>query len=233
VTAGNRSGDNRSKVQCPTCTRDDFKSRMAMKIHHAKVHGESIAGVEVDCHWCGNSVRRNRSRIESAERIFCDAECRGAWRSENWSNDEFPRWNGGPVTVECHRCGETFERRRNQVDRAERSFCSRSCFGAWRSEFQRGANNPSWTGGESVRTAVRDLIGQVPWETVASNVRRDHCKMCGDAETTDDRALAVHHIIPIMAGGCNGPELLMTLCPKCHRRVEAYTRQYVEPVLVE
>jgi len=223
----------RTETHCPTCAREDFESRKAMKIHHARAHGESIAGEEVDCCWCGESIRRGPYRIQNAERIFCDANCRGAWRSDNWTEDDFPRWNGGLATVECHRCGEKFERRRDQVKRAKRSFCSRSCFGAWRSEYQRGSNNPSWTGGESIRTTVRDLIGDEPWEMVAGKVRKDRCQKCGTTETADDRAFAVHHIVPIMAGGCNEPELLMTLCLKCHRRVEAYTRQYVEPVLIE
>lgn len=233
MTRGEKFSNVSSGTCCPTCTREDFESRKAMKIHHARAHGESIAGEEVDCHWCGDSIRRSPSRIADADRIFCDANCRGAWRSENWDKDDFPRWNGGPVTVACYRCGKKFERRRDRVDKAERSFYSRSCFGAWRSEFQRGSNNPSWTGGESIRTTVRDLIGDDPWETIASGVRKDRCEKCGAAETADDRAFAVHHIVPIMAGGCNEPELLMTLCLKCHRRVEAYTRQYVEPVLIE
>lgn len=218
---------------CPTCGRDDFDSEKAMKVHHTKSHGESIAGMEVECEWCESMVRRSEYAIENRERIFCDFDCKGAWRQENWTGNVTSRWKGGPVTVECHYCGERFERRRDQVEEYERSFCSSTCLGKWRSEAQRGSNNPVWTGGDAIRSAVRRLIGNEPWTTIAERERKDVCEFCGTTETGDGRAMSVHHIVPVMAGGCNASELLMTLCPACHRCVEAYTRRIVEPVLVD
>lgn len=223
----------KESATCPTCQRDDFESAAAMKIHHKKTHDVSLAGVGVDCHWCGERVRRRKNRVENAERIFCDASCRGSWRSENWTAEDFPRWKGGLQTVACHQCGNTFDRRRDQVEEYERSFCGRDCFGTWRSNYQRGENNPAWTGGREIRTTVRDLIGDEPWDRTADRVREQSCETCGKEQTSDGRRLSVHHIVPIMAGGCNDPELLMTLCMTCHRRVEAYTRRFVKPLLCE
>lgn len=186
-----------------------------------------------NCHQCGAEIARYQRQIDKAERNFCDPECRGQWRSDNWDIQDFPRWNGGPLTVSCHQCGQSFERKRSQVEQAERNFCGRDCFGAWRSEFQRGANNPSWTGGSAIRTTVRNLIGDSPWKIIAAENRGGNCELCGTHETSDSRSLSVHHVIPIMAGGCNTGELLMTLCTGCHRKVEAFTRLYVDPVLTD
>lgn len=220
-------------TSCPTCNREDFASERGVKVHHTKAHGESIAGVVVRCEWCSSSVRRRPYAIENRERIFCDLECKGAWRQENWSGSATPKWKGGPVTVSCHWCGDEFERRRDQVKKYDRSFCGSTCLGRWRSQAQRGSDNPVWTGGTVIRSAVRQLIGDEPWETVTERERGPSCEFCGTSETKDGRALAVHHIVPVMAGGCNASELLMTLCPACHRRIEAYTRRVVDPVLID
>ena len=221
------------RTTCPTCNRDDFDSPRAMKTHHTKAHGESIAGVEVECERCGSEVRRSPYAIENRERVFCDLDCKGAWRQENWTGSNTPKWKGGPVTVPCHQCGDQFERRRDQVEKYDRSFCSSTCLGEWRSQAQRGSDNPVWTGGAAIRSTVRQLIGDEPWEEIAGRERESSCELGGTSETGDGRALAVHHTVPVMAGGCNASELLMTLCPACHRRVEAYTRRIVEPVLVD
>jgi hypothetical protein len=57
--------------------------------------------------------------------------------------------------------------------------------------------------------------------------------MCGDEAT--DRAHDLHHIVPILAGGVNDPELLIELCRECHESTEAYTRDLpgMGPVLTE
>jgi 5-methylcytosine-specific restriction endonuclease McrA len=57
--------------------------------------------------------------------------------------------------------------------------------------------------------------------------------MCG-AEP-DTQAHDLHHIVPILAGGVNEPELLIELCRQCHETVEAYTHDLpgMQPVLAE
>lgn len=189
--------------------------------------------VTVRCPHCGDEIERHPHEINQSDRNFCDATCRGQWRSENWSRENFPVWKGGKVTVECDWCSVEVERRRDQLKKYERSFCSDDCLGEWRSSIQRGQNNPVWTGGRHIREAIRRLIGNSPWTKIASQARKSECGMCKTGTTSDGRQHAVHHIVPLMAGGCNEPELLMTLCPSCHRKVEAYTRQLLSPVLVE
>lgn len=137
------------------------------------------------------------------------------------------------MTDECAYCGSDVKRRRDQAEKYDRNFCDTTCLGNWRSENQTGQDNPVWTGGESIRVAVRTLIGDESWDDIAEGERAEACYCCGATETADGKALAVHHIVPIMAGGCNEPELLMTLCPSCHRTVEAYTKTITEPVLID
>lgn len=187
----------------------------------------------LECEYCGAEIERRETEIESSEQNFCSYECKGNWRSENWDSEDYPRWKGGKVSFQCEHCGEEAERRRDQVEKYERQFCSPECLGKWRSSAQRGSDNPVWTGGRKVRNAVRQLIGGTPWEKIADSARDNECELCHTDSTSDGRSMAVHHIVPVMAGGCNAETLLMTLCPSCHRKVEAYTRQFVEPVLVE
>jgi hypothetical protein len=187
----------------------------------------------VECEYCGKALERTVSELEDTENSFCDASCRGRWRSEEWTQEDFPRWNGGKETVRCHACGESFKRESSELNRYERSFCSRECFGEWRSEYQRGSDNPSWTGGSGVRSSVRNTIGAQPWGKIAEEYRGECCELCGTDETVDGREFPVHHLVPIMSGGTNDPELLMTLCTSCHRTVEAYTRRFTRAVLVD
>lgn len=62
-----------------------------MKVHHATQHGESLAGFETECAWCGDSMRvRNR---EHAERdSLCSDECLSAWTSDRMSGSANHNW---------------------------------------------------------------------------------------------------------------------------------------------
>lgn len=99
---------------------------------------------------------------------------------------------------------------------------------------QQGSNNPMWRGGKSISDAVRKCIGDESWYATVSEIREMDgwtCRKCG--RETDDRKLDGHHIVPIISGGCNADPLLMTLCVKCHRTIESYTRTILNPILVD
>lgn len=51
-----------NRHQCPTCSRDDFRSERAMRIHHAQTHGESLTQREDQyrCDKCGRKVQTKR-----------------------------------------------------------------------------------------------------------------------------------------------------------------------------
>lgn len=84
--------------------------------------------VQVKCDWCGDYVTKHRYSKERSEKLFCDTECHGMWRSENIVGDEHPCWNGGDIKemgpmwsemreivlerdgYECQNCGITSEK---------------------------------------------------------------------------------------------------------------------------
>lgn len=94
-----------------------------------------------------------------------------------------------------------------------------------------GQDHPRWNGGKSIYDAVKKQIRRdESWETTRTRIRKrqdGECTVCSDCPDVLD----VHHIVPLMAGGCNADELLMGLCSPCHRTVERYLS--FEPVLVE
>lgn len=107
-------------MKCPTCG-DDFKSERGMKSHHASVHGESIAGVEVTCSVCGDTFRKQRTHAEAADRHFCSDEC----KSEGYKNR---------VSLTCDYCGDEYERAASKITDSENTFCSNECQGNHRRE---------------------------------------------------------------------------------------------------
>lgn len=242
-------------MDCPTCGKS-FNSETAVKIHHTKAHGESIAGVEVECSNCGDAFRKIPANVEKYDRHFCSTEC----KSEAYTTQ---------VTLECDWCGEEFERRRSHVEGAERHYCSTNCKGlayrdrvevecancgdqlvrpraaamrasrhycskACQAEYERGANSPNWKGGESIAVALRRFLGGESWRSVREDVHASRdgvCRLCGREESRNGRRLQVHHIVPVMAGGSHHRGNLMLLCHRCHRTVEDYTtRQLAYPV---
>lgn len=93
-----------------------------------------------------------------------------------------------------------------------------------------GQEHPNWNGGKSIYDAVKKQLGDESWQTTRARIREQQngeCALCGSCIGTLD----VHHIVPLMAGGCNADELLMGLCPPCHNRAEAFVQ--FEAVLVE
>jgi len=127
--------------ECPwdECSRDDFTTERGMKIHHSRVHGESIAGVRVECAWCGKDKRVDNHLTDRNERFFCGSGCKGAWQSENISGEEHHCWKP-LVMIECEACGEGFEVEAHAAD--GRRFCSNQCGGL------AGKDNPMWDGGK-------------------------------------------------------------------------------------
>lgn len=87
-----KSNESDESINCPTCARE-FESEHGMRIHHTKIHGESLAFVGRECHHCGKTREVYESRRGGSKRFFCDASCRGSWRSEHWVGENHPNWN--------------------------------------------------------------------------------------------------------------------------------------------
>lgn len=213
--------DDSEDTECPTCGRDDFASVAGMKTHHAKTHGESIAGVKVTCDVCGDSFRRRQSHIDRHEHTLCSWECRSRCEGASASGKEHGQWSGGGESKTCEQCGENYIVKTAEAE--ESRFCSSECLSAWQAENWTGQDHPRWSGGYNKTQALRKQLGEKSW----SQIRRDHisdkCASCG-AESE----LQLHHIVPIRSGGTHGAWNLMTLCVSCHATVERKTDEIVQ-----
>lgn len=218
--------------QCPECERG-FDSDMGVKVHYARSHDGSLASPTVECSWCGDEKTTTNYRKRSREHHFCDHECKGQWQSENHRGRDHPRWSQADAV--CEWCGDryTVPQHRENLTR----FCSKGChidaLGEKLSK-RTGPDHHSWRGGESLYFAVRRCIGDRSWEYIASEYREQighGCEWCG-AEPPSDRALDVHHIVPIRSGGSHHEENLMVLCRSCHSTVERFTDSLLNEVLV-
>lgn len=94
-----------------------------------------------------------------------------------------------------------------------------------------GQDHPNWRGGKSIYDAVKKQLPGPSWNTLKDRHREDECAMCGATADESDRALDVHHIVPLLCGGTNEEWNFITLCMSCHHRAEWYTRDLLDPVL--
>jgi hypothetical protein len=133
--------------ECPTCG-DEFSSEQYMKVHYARVHGESIAGKSVECHNCGKTFRKKPNEIEENEHDYCSRDCWSVGHSQSMSDDSNPRWDGGCVNKQCDNCGEHIDVSRNRYKQKENHFCDRDCYGEWKAEKFTGQENHQWEGGK-------------------------------------------------------------------------------------
>lgn len=146
--------DDSSDVECAWDGCDKpFPTERGMKSHHVQKHGVSIAGVRVNCAWCGEEKRTPRHRAEALENHFCGDECEGKWRERHQTGEKAPAWKGGKVTVECAVCGAEKEVW-PAVDRErERYYCSEDCLAQWNTEHLTGRDNPLWKESVTVECA--------------------------------------------------------------------------------
>jgi 5-methylcytosine-specific restriction endonuclease McrA len=143
--------------ECPTCN-EKFHTEQAVKTHHAKAHGQSIAGVTQTCTVCGEeftlppadaegrkycSEQCMATAFNEQETLNCD-EC-GSDFSVRQSRVEDARFCSHEcaivsnsrdrrerVTVPCAGCGSEFETHPYRTEISDNLFCSQSCYSDWR-----------------------------------------------------------------------------------------------------
>jgi len=208
--------------ECPRCDKD-LPTDRGVKVHHAKIHGESIAGVETECAFCGTTFRARSDNYDANDRNYCSDKCLAKDRRDD-------------LSAVCANCGVELDHAPYRIRQSERNFCSDACRGEWDAENRTGQNHWNWRGGKSTYDAVKKLLPGPSWETVRKRVRqRDRytCQMCGAGGWFSDVKLDTHHIVPILCGGANDTENLMVLCTSCHRSAELFIRDRLNPVLIE
>lgn len=207
-----------SETECPTCGREDFKSRHGMKVHHNIAHGESVLDrVEVECVNCGDTVEKTPSQADRDIEHFCDKDCLGEYRSGE--NHHF--WDGGPEIIECEVCGVEIERETWHANRDCRDVCSSEC----RYKLMR-VENPGYIKPDE-RYYTSDWKDRR--ETV---IERDgaECRACGiSRERSKEKYgcdLHVHHVVPARKfetiEAANSVENLVAACMSCHRKYEGW-----------
>ena len=163
---------NKDLSECPTCGRDDFSERQHMKIHHKRIHGESLAHT-IDCEWCGVEFKRCKAVAEQNDHNFCGDDCRGEWLSETNTGEDSHSWVGYDTTT-CKNCGNTFEHKPHM----DPVFCDMRC----RDDYKRdhGDECNFWKGGKVALEC--DRCGDV-FETYPSRLgRKKYCsKECLNA----------------------------------------------------
>jgi len=177
---------------------------------------------------CGETFEDYPTRIEARGRetfYCCKDHKHKAEREGEW--------------VECSWCGDEMYKPPAQLDEMgdyaiDHHFCDKECEKQFKKANWVKQDHPLWKGGQGAVNATRTLLGDKPWKEVSADVRaRDGhvCQMCGEFGVT--RSLDVHHIIPVVSGGTNNPENLITLCMSCHRKAEEYTKKFTEPHLLK
>lgn len=186
--------------------------------------------VTVECTVCGETEQRLQSDLTGKQNVFCSPDCLHTWRSEEFTGESHPLTDR--IKVECEWCGDTMRRVPAVVEARTYHFCNYDCMGEWRSKNRSGKDAPAWEGGGELYRGPNWLKQR------ERAIERDErtCQRCGctEAEHFEEygRELSVHHLTPVRefyreAGDrepdftkVNSLENLITLCIKCHRRVE-------------
>jgi DNA modification methylase/5-methylcytosine-specific restriction endonuclease McrA len=128
-----------------------------------------------------------------------------------------PNYRGGK-DVNCVVCGKTFWLKPSLLKRGRKT-CSIKCKYIYHSQWMKNEQNPKWTGGHSAEYK-KDKTSKAWKERRLSVYKRDNftCQLCG----VMNGKLDAHHLIPWRLTQDDSMENLITLCPKCHKTVEAY-----------
>jgi len=154
---GERIDENEYTEKCPTCG-DLFKTHRGLAVHHSTVHNSSIAGVEVNCEHCLETVKRKPYQIQENKNVFCSRECKAEYEKVDRINktckscgEKFktPVYEdceycsrscfGGTENKMCELCGSEYRSRKSKSDSR---FCSKDCLATWQSRNMSGQNSP-------------------------------------------------------------------------------------------
>lgn len=136
---GSTDASDKDLSECPTCGRDDFANRQGMKIHHNKIHNESLANT-INCDWCGTTFERRPAVVKENEHNFCGDDCRAKWLSKTTSGEDNHNWVES-VTTTCKNCGNEFEHK----PYIDRTYCNTDCRNEYKSNHGKECN--FWKGG--------------------------------------------------------------------------------------
>lgn len=163
------------------------------------------------CINCGKEKKIVPARIKTAK--FCSYQCRGEWRSKNWTGSNNPRWFSGQIREKtCQFCGKQFQLKPPQpiTSFKKQKFCSKECADRGGLRYA-GENHPNWK--PDARRKNRPSKANA-WARAVIGRDNATCQKCGAQEVE----LHAHHI----KSYADHPDLRwklsngLTLCHKCH-----------------
>lgn len=87
-----RTGEEHQHHFCDKGCRSEWEAENFTGEAHPNYDGGKV---EVECEWCGDTVRKKPCKADSVDRHFCDHDCQGKWLSENVVGEDHHRWKGG------------------------------------------------------------------------------------------------------------------------------------------
>lgn len=185
--------------------------------------------VESTCTYCGKPLKRQRGRSNMrAKHHFCNRECDNAWRRNggNPSGENHPEYNS--VQVKCDNCNQPITRQSHRLEYYNHQFCTRACYGEWRSRNINETKHPRWKGHSTKAYRGPNITRQS-----ARARRRDgfKCRKCGVSQSDIGQKLDIHHLIPFKDFNyipgtndnykqANRLSNLVSLCRSCHMALE-------------
>ena len=203
---------SRKARKCPACGKlflpnfpSDKKQYCSQKCANAVNAKNRRSRVQATCIMCNKIFAVRAYRAESAK--YCSKKC---WSQRN-----------PPTAKRCSYCNNEFE----TYDR-DAIFCSRSCFGKWKSQNWTGRNSPAWKGGKAAHRKRSKYKGDLAKWRKAIFVRDNYtCQDCG----AKGIKIHAHHIKPL----ADFPDLALdisngkTVCIPCHEKIHG--RKLVSP----
>lgn len=165
--------------------------------------GNEIKWGRKDCNYCGEEFKPTSHK----EQKFCSEEC-------------FGKAKDSKKEVKCNGCGDSIERKENEVKKKNNLYCCRSCYYKDKKSKYIGENNPNWRGGSSFEEYPEEFNSQLKQEV---RERDNHtCQMCGMpepiVEDVFNRVLEVHHLDE-NKDNCEIDNLI-SVCRSCHGRLQ-------------
>lgn len=203
------------------CSRDcSYKGRFPESIKR-----------QVGCKVCGESFYTYPDRAK----IFCSAACQYKARTLGLSQRIVTKpynitkvWVKAKIT--CKHCGKDFNTVLSKKDRSK--YCSISCYNKHKSVMYSGKGNPAYKNGSSLNHRTHRGSN---WEKIRLEIyKRDNftCQECGvkcigkKSANKDNSHLIIqcHHKERYSLTKNNSPSNLITLCLKCHLKIEKELR---------
>jgi hypothetical protein len=177
------------------------------------------------CEFCGVDFETWNSRPGR----FCSRLCAGRYGAKQLRPSRRKLEN--LRTIYCEICNREYVVHVAQLTGRNSRFCSVKCRAVWKSESMKGAGNHNYIGGTRFPDRGSSWSKQRKLAKARDGAR---CQICGTADKK--RRISVHHIIPYKQFGgdhlkANVLSNLITLCQKCHVKVERHKLPCPRPLL--